>query len=530
MNGLLVEKIPPELQLHDIENQMVARNLLFLKLKKLPNTPRMEAMTDRVINVPLTDDKILETVTVLPRTLDDSFLAPIKFKKKKEWKANYAEAFVRPSKLIKSLHKLKELGNPHYKSIIINEDFDDKNKDINPDFWNALTNRNPNENENQSSSDQVDESKDDQSSGDESSADEAEVDTRRKYQTAIGGVTCMIPKYPELDVVVNTSKIAKEVPLLDCEDSSGTFVLAPGQGMKATNIMRDRDWDAKAWPSLHPSGKFNLHHDRGDEKITPKKYGLQRLYNKDTRFSNNSSWIFAFQQFNERNDVENQIDLSFQKGKIQATGSSSVKVLQDHDAFSIFKKVQGTPKFWQAAKNDLLAKIQQLGPFHCFFTLSSAERRWPEVVTAVLEKDGHAITELCSLWRITDKGKLINKNGSWKFVDKLWNRKDENNKEDGFYLKLKDAPDTVLGLVEGKVTSEMKVTLQPENNSSSAKQHWHWEQSDDNEEEDGWSLLRNVETGYFLTASSTGNLTAEGKTFYKIPSNLFIYISLFIYF
>ena len=186
---------------------MVARNLLFLKLKKLPSTPRMEAMTDRVINVPLTDDKILETITVLPRTLDDSFLAPIKFKKMKEWKANYAEAFVRPSKLIKSLLKLKELGNPHYQSISINNDFDVQNKEINPDFWNALTNRNPDENEKQSSSDQVDESKDDQSSDDESSADEAEVDSRRKYQTAIGGVTCMIPKNPELDIVVNTSDV-----------------------------------------------------------------------------------------------------------------------------------------------------------------------------------------------------------------------------------------------------------------------------------------------------------------------------------
>ena len=121
------------------------------------------------------------------------------------------------------------------------------------------------------------------------------------------------------------------------------------------------------------------------------------------------------------------------------------------------------------------------------------------------------------MWKITEKGKLINKNGSWKFEDNLWIRTDEDNKEDGFYLKLKDSPEIVLGLAEGEVTSGMKVTLQPENDSSSAKQHCHWELCDKND--DGWSLLRNVETGYFLTTSSTGNLTAEGKTFYKIPSN-----------
>ena len=47
------------------------------------------------------------------------------------------------------------------------------------------------------------------------------------------------------------------------------------------------------------------------------------------------------------------------------------------------------PKFWQAARNELLAMIEALGPFHCFFTLSSAEKRWYEVTVALLEKEGH---------------------------------------------------------------------------------------------------------------------------------------------
>ena len=48
--------------------------------------------------------------------------------------------------------------------------------------------------------------------------------------------------------------------------------------------------------------------------------------------------------------------------------------------------MKGTPKFWQAARNELLAMIEGLGPFHCFFTLSSAEKRWHEVIVAILEK------------------------------------------------------------------------------------------------------------------------------------------------
>ena len=57
--------------------------------------------------------------------------------------------------------------------------------------------------------------------------------------------------------------------------------------------------------------------------------------------------------------------------------------------------MKGTPKFWQAARNELLAMIEALGPFHCFFTLSSAEKRWHQVAVAILEKEGHKITELC---------------------------------------------------------------------------------------------------------------------------------------
>ena len=61
--------------------------------------------------------------------------------------------------------------------------------------------------------------------------------------------------------------------------------------------------------------------------------------------------------------------------------------------------MKGTPKFWQAARNELLAMIEGLGPFHCFFTLSSAEKRWHQVIVAILEKEGHKITELCGNYK-----------------------------------------------------------------------------------------------------------------------------------
>ena len=46
----------------------------------------------------------------------------------------------------------------------------------------------------------------------------------------------------------------------------------------------------------------------------------------------------------------------------------------------------GTPRYWQKKKYELLSKIENLGPFHLFFTLSSAEKRYNENFTAFLQE------------------------------------------------------------------------------------------------------------------------------------------------
>ena len=54
------------------------------------------------------------------------------------------------------------------------------------------------------------------------------------------------------------------------------------------------------------------------------------------------------------------------------------------NAFDVFGKIPGSPQYWKNFRNELFARMEQLGPFHFFFTLSAAEMRWPEVTTAIL--------------------------------------------------------------------------------------------------------------------------------------------------
>ena len=62
----------------------------------------------------------------------------------------------------------------------------------------------------------------------------------------------------------------------------------------------------------------------------------------------------------------------------------------------VFKKVKGTPKFWQQKRYNLLAMINVLGPFQWFFTFSCAELRWPSIIACILRKKGHKVTVLDS--------------------------------------------------------------------------------------------------------------------------------------
>ena len=79
-NKLELEEFSEVLKLTDLEHQLVAKNFLFLKVFSLPRT-RMYAVNDRVINVPLTNDDIVATTNILPRSTADNFLVNVKLKR-----------------------------------------------------------------------------------------------------------------------------------------------------------------------------------------------------------------------------------------------------------------------------------------------------------------------------------------------------------------------------------------------------------------------------------------------------------------
>ena len=134
------------------------------------------------------------------------------------------------------------------------------------------------------------------------------------------------------------------------------------------------------------------------------------------------------QQRVERAALESQLRIAGRKGKVQSTNGPKKKVHLD-DIYNVFQNIRGSPKYWQKAKNELIAKVEQLGPFHLFWTLSCGEMRWPEIFTSILQDmeisgkiDGPLNIDFGTdedLYEKEDNNITVNGIPLWEFIDKL---------------------------------------------------------------------------------------------------------------
>ena len=84
--------------------------------------------------------------------------------------------------------------------------------------------------------------------------------------------------------------------------------------------------------------------------------------------------------------------------------------------YSVFSKVKGTPKYWQVARNDLVAKVKQLGPFHIFYTFSCGEMRWPEMFICIFKRKGYKVY-IPENWNSNDAEILVEGIPLWEYVN-----------------------------------------------------------------------------------------------------------------
>ena len=327
-NGLFLDEVPKELQLTDLEQQLIAKVLLFMKVVTLPKS-RLPAITNRVINVPLHDSDIQKTISMLPRTPDEAQIVDVKLKRKLDMKNSHSHAYIRQSKPLEAVKKLQALGNPFYAKVKLNENYLDNEEK-------------PAEGNN----------KYDFEDSDEEVYDE-KVGFGINAETLRNADTCLVPMNLESEVVTNEN-----------QSSSESLEVAPGQGKVPTNFASQENFDVLAYARHHPTGKFGVHYER-KEKLSVQKYFVQRIMNMDPRFSQDISYIFMAQHLTERKALEGQISIAGRKGIIQKDGPT--KKIHLNDVWNVFAKIRGTGKYFEKVRFIMISYLLSIIKLYCLF-------------------------------------------------------------------------------------------------------------------------------------------------------------------
>ena len=336
----------PDLKLSELENNLISKRLLFQKIYQLPKS-RMAGCKDRLINIPINDEDVLNSVKRLPRTPSEAGLVEIRLKRKLEYDNYHKKEYVNPTKIFTALDFLKKNNHPSYlfcdnldeyerrceqddptghNLVFVYEDGIEKIVDI--DEYLEKLKVNP-ECKDKSKNIQIDIDKPDPSEIDE--IDCIQNDPTRKFQFEYDKSVCMVDKYPEAAADDGQTK----------EINNMSF--APGEGKVPENILMTKNWDIDAFPMKHPDGKNGLDQQR-ERKLSDQYYFVQRLRNKDDRFSSDPAYTFASAAYLEKKQLQRNINVSFNRGKKSITPSGK-KTYSLEDGFSVFDKISNTPSY-----------------------------------------------------------------------------------------------------------------------------------------------------------------------------------------
>ena len=96
----------------------------------------------------------------------------------------------------------------------------------------------------------------------------------------------------------------------------------------------------------------------------------------------------------EEKQIYRNISLVGIRGKKTQTPDGGT-AFELNDEFRALESIKNTPAYWRKAKYEILAKLENEGPFQLFFTLSCADLRWPDNFAAILRDKGMDIKYKC---------------------------------------------------------------------------------------------------------------------------------------
>ena len=132
-----------------------------------------------------------------------------------------------------------------------------------------------------------------------------------------------------------------------------------------------------------------------DQTLTPLNYIDQRIRNINDRYAQCHSYVFSCVSYIEQQQMNRNINFCTTQRGIKKKGADGSTEYKLEDPWVVFENISNSPKwvytdllhhhtlnyflrYWSVRRMELKAMLENVGPFHIFFTLSCGDRRYPE--------------------------------------------------------------------------------------------------------------------------------------------------------
>ncbi|XP_062615938.1 uncharacterized protein LOC134277623 [Saccostrea cucullata] len=352
---------PEELELHQLEERLIALRIPFMQLRELPRG-RQLSIKGNVVNVPV---DIQPTVNSLPRQFNNDITVPVRLKKRLSYKTCDFVENVRPQHVIIALHWLMR-NSQMYKDANIHLD----------DEWEARIN-----------------------------ADSSEI-ISEYFNTSTSG--CTEARNTNLDGTSDRLEESHFEELDEREGNSGScdtllddanpvqdqvYTFAPGEGQTPLSLYTDKDAEFLSFPTIYCGQRMASNDDR-EVKVHYSDLVKWELRNIDRRAANSVPNLFFKMKKIQMKQISDKVNLVLRrcKGTEKKLTAGDVlnqeildKITRLDEGYYIFRTLRNSPPYLEAKKKELFAMIRQLGLPTWFASLSAADTRWSELLKTLAQ-------------------------------------------------------------------------------------------------------------------------------------------------
>ena len=399
-NGMKWPEKPQELNLHQLEERLIALRIPFMQIRELPRGGQY-SLKGNVINVPV---DIQPTINCLPRPMDENFTVAIQLKKKLSYKKVDFKENVRPLRVLSALHWLMKNSELYKKSGIVVDDnwfqeVTESAEDTVREFLEVskeqCKDKNYPENEKQK----------------QEKTTENDIEASNDYDS---------DHYSEIDANDHVGNIDTLVDDADIDNKyDKVFTFAPGEGQHPLSLYQDKDAEYLCFPTIFcgqtPPSR--------DERLVPVHYSdivKWELRSVDRRAAQSVPNIFFKHKKLQMKQISDKVNLAVRRCKkrgqkitaAEARDSSYVdKLVNLDEGYYIFRQLRNSPAYLETRKKDIFAMIRQLSLPTWFMSLSAADTRWTDLLKMLAKlNDGidYSKKEIENLsWQ--EKTKLVQK-------------------------------------------------------------------------------------------------------------------------